>query len=104
MEEKALVAQIRKLYDLRQQILESGEIAPDDYWIHLYEVRRLCRSGFVGVYQSRSGKPVRLCSSAIPSVADAHPSAGKIRNLAPINTLGEFPLKRTFTKPRFNES
>lgn len=51
MEEKALIARIRRLYEVRQQILESGEVAPDGCWIHLYEVRRLWRSGFVGVYQ-----------------------------------------------------
>ncbi len=50
MEQDELIAKINRLYEHRQKLLATGNIAPDGAWIHTYSIYREFKSGFVGEY------------------------------------------------------
>lgn len=49
---KELLDKLQRLYEMREMILESGEIAPEGAWIHEYDsVRRSPKNGEVLIYR-----------------------------------------------------
>jgi hydrogenase maturation factor len=50
MEQDELIAKINRLYECRQKLLATGNIAPEGAWIHTYSIDRKFKNGFFREY------------------------------------------------------
>lgn len=77
MDENTLMSKIQQLYAIKREIAESGEIAPENCWIHQYEISRQWSPTFSATYTYAKWQASKPIFKRNPKKRAGSPKPGK---------------------------